>query len=92
MAIYSALTDKPERKRHRDVIFSTSHYIVKLILLFYGAILDSYRENLVALDGESCSSCREPGSDGSDRGNRKFGGSGERHIKMYLKNSVVNIT
>jgi hypothetical protein len=32
---------------------------LKLILLFYGA----YQENLVALGGESCSSCREPVSD-----------------------------
>lgn len=29
---------------------------------FYGAIFDSYRGNLSALDGKSYSSCREPAS------------------------------
>jgi hypothetical protein len=46
---------------YRDIIFSTSYS--KLILLFYGAILDLYWENLVALGGELCSFCRELESD-----------------------------
>jgi hypothetical protein len=36
---------------------------VSLFYCFCGDILDFYRENLVALCGESCSSSREPGSD-----------------------------
>jgi hypothetical protein len=35
----------------------------KYILFFYGAMLHSYRENSVALDGESRSSCQKQGSD-----------------------------
>jgi hypothetical protein len=50
------------RECNRNIIFSTSYNIGELILLFYGAILDSYQETLVALGGESCSSCQEPGS------------------------------
>jgi hypothetical protein len=34
---------------------------VILFYRFYEAILDSCRKNLVALGGESCSSCRQPG-------------------------------
>jgi hypothetical protein len=41
---------------YRDIIFSTSCSINELVLLFYGAILDLYQENLIALGGESCSS------------------------------------
>jgi hypothetical protein len=43
---------------YRNIIFSISFEKGELILLFCGAILDSYRENLEALGGESCSSCR----------------------------------
>jgi hypothetical protein len=60
---YSVFTDKSQHSSHRDIIFSTFYNIGSLILLFYGAILDSYRENLVELGGESYSCCREPGSD-----------------------------
>jgi hypothetical protein len=45
---------------------SFSAFLIKKVscfYCFYGAILDSYRENLVALGGESCSSCWKPGSD-----------------------------
>lgn len=35
----------------------------ELILLFYGVMLDWYREGLVALGGNSFSSSRKPGSD-----------------------------
>jgi hypothetical protein len=37
---------------HRDIIFST--YFNSF---FYGSILDSYRDNLIVLGGQSCSSC-----------------------------------
>jgi hypothetical protein len=48
---------------YRDIIFSISSTKGNLILLFYGVMLDSYRENLIALGGESCRSCRKPGTD-----------------------------
>jgi len=34
-----------------------------MIDCFYGTALDSYQKNLLALGGESCSSCQEPASD-----------------------------
>jgi hypothetical protein len=33
------------------------------MLFFYGAVLNSYRENFATLGGESCSSSLEQGSD-----------------------------
>jgi hypothetical protein len=45
------------------IIFSTSYNIGKLIYSLYGAILDSYQENLVVFGSESCRSCQEPGND-----------------------------
>jgi len=36
---------------------------MKLILSFYGAMLDSCREKLVAIGGESCRFSQEPESD-----------------------------
>jgi hypothetical protein len=61
-ARYSAFTDKVERNCHRFPT-GTAIILVSWFYCFYGAILNSYRENLVALRGESCSSSREPGSD-----------------------------
>jgi hypothetical protein len=60
---YSAFTDKVESNCHFPAPGRNCFYTGKLILLFYGAILVSYRENLVAFGGESSSSSREPGSD-----------------------------
>jgi hypothetical protein len=37
-------------------------FLYKLILLFYGTVIDLYRENPVALGGKSFSSSPEPGS------------------------------
>jgi hypothetical protein len=59
--ILQSFTDKPDRNCHRD-----SASLIPQVSWFYcfcGSILDSYRENLVALGGESCSSCWETGSD-----------------------------
>jgi hypothetical protein len=38
-------------------------FIAKLLLLFYGAILGSYWENIAAIGGEAYGSCRESASD-----------------------------
>jgi hypothetical protein len=48
---------------HRDRIFSMCYNIGKLILLFYGAILYSCLKTPIAVSGDSCSFCRETGSD-----------------------------
>jgi hypothetical protein len=51
----SAFTDEVKRNCSLTAPGRNCYNIGKLILLFYGAILDSYQENLVALSGESCS-------------------------------------
>jgi hypothetical protein len=61
--IYGVFTDKVERNCHFPAPGRNCYNVGKLILLLYGMILHSYRENLVALGGESCSSSQEPGSD-----------------------------
>jgi hypothetical protein len=53
---YSAFTDKVGRRNCHFLAPGRNYYC------FYGAILDSYRERRVAFGGESCGSCREPGS------------------------------
>jgi hypothetical protein len=61
--LYIAFTDKVVRNCHFPAPGRNCYNIGKLILFFYGPILDSYRENLVALGSELCSFSREPGSD-----------------------------
>jgi hypothetical protein len=48
---------------YRVIIFSTWYKIGKFVLFIYGVIFYSHLENLLALGGVSCSSCREPTSD-----------------------------
>jgi hypothetical protein len=57
---------------------------VILFYRFYEAILDSCRKNLVALGGESCSSCRQPG-----RGSRVAIHTQLDALQLYL---VTNTT
>jgi hypothetical protein len=59
---YSAVTDKVEGNCHFSAPGRNCCDVGKLFC-FYGAMLDSYWENLVALGSESCSSCWESGSD-----------------------------
>jgi hypothetical protein len=47
---------------YRDTIFSTSYNVGELSL-FIAAVLESHRERLIVLGGESYNSCREPASD-----------------------------
>jgi hypothetical protein len=52
-------------KRYRTCVCVHGHHFqqVSWFYCFYGAILDSYRENRVALGDESYNSCRKPGGD-----------------------------
>jgi hypothetical protein len=45
--------------RSRNIIFGMLFERYVAFTVFYGEILDPYREILVALGGESCSSCRQ---------------------------------
>jgi hypothetical protein len=60
---YIAFTHKVERNCHFPTSGRNRYSIGKFILFFYGTILDSYRENLVALGDEPFSSIRAPISD-----------------------------
>jgi hypothetical protein len=48
---------------HRDSILNTCYNVGKFIVLFYGATLDLYGENLLVLGGELHRSYSEPASD-----------------------------
>jgi hypothetical protein len=63
VTLYSAFTHKVQRNCHFPAPSRNCYNKVSWFYCSYGAILDSYRENIVALGGESCSSSREPGSD-----------------------------
>jgi hypothetical protein len=60
---YSAFTDKVECSCQFPAIGRSCFQKVSSFYCFYGATLDTYRENLIALGGESWNSSREPGSD-----------------------------
>jgi hypothetical protein len=58
---YRAFIDKVEHNCH--FLAGTEIVSISVIHCFYGAIPDLFQETLVALDSESCSSSRKPGSD-----------------------------
>jgi hypothetical protein len=60
---YSVFAHKVEHSCHFSDTDGNCYNTDKLISLLSGAMLDLYRENLVALRGESCSSNWETGSD-----------------------------